>query len=201
MTGQPGDRDVVVHTALGDLIFDLVDRRRRTPSIDYTIETFPVVPRLAPGMSVRSATAVLLSARATTTERGLRYRCRWATPPAAEWDSGGGQDLESSSWEGRSDLVTVGTEDDEVLTARRPDCGFSPLITGPGLFMYRTLQGAREDFGSTTDGLVVVVPILKAGNTISLHFIVAENPSPEAEPESTWYAVDLPHADVLAQRP
>ena len=54
---------------------------------------------------------------------------------------------------------------------------------------------------TTVDGLTIEVPYVEADNTITLHYIVAENPLPEPVDASTWYAVDIDHDKVITQRP
>ena len=45
-----------------------------------------------------------------------------------------------------------------------------------------------------------MIPVVEAGRALTLHFIVAENPCPEPVEWSSWFAVDLDHTAVLAQR-
>ena len=54
---------------------------------------------------------------------------------------------------------------------------------------------------ATVHGLTIEVPYVEARDTITLHYIVAENPLPESVEASTWYAVDIDHDKVIAQRP
>ena len=84
--------------------------------------------------------------------------------------------------------MAVGTEDGEALEARLPHCGLS--IDGDPFVATR----------AHVDGLEVLIPKVEVGTAITLHFIVAENPFPEPVALSTWFAVDLNHANVLAQR-
>jgi len=138
-------------------------------------------PNLPPGMSVRRVRAVLLQACSRIGFERLDFSCRLETDIEGGPESG--ERLDALSWEGKHDLVAVGTEDGEALSGRMPWLEFigDPLA----LVQYRT------------DGLNVPLKRIPAGVTIGLHYIVAENSNPEPVECSAWYAVDIPHEQLL----
>ena len=82
-------------------------------------------------------------------------------------------------------------EDIDALEARLPRCWFDRR----GRSRFRVHDSAN------VHGLSIEVPYVEARDTITLHYIVAENPLPEPVEVSTWYAVDIDHDKVVAQRP
>ena len=142
-------------------------------------------------MSVQSLIAVLLTVTPRVTMTRLRFRCGWVTPPAAEPEIETGECLDSQAWRGDRQLVHIGTEDLEALEARLPGCWFDR----------RGRSRYRDDDLYTDHGITTEVPYVEARSTITLHYIVAENPLPQPVAESTWWAVDIDHDKVVAQRP
>jgi hypothetical protein len=47
------------------------------------------------------------------------------------------------------------------------------------------------------DGLNVQLKKIPANEIIELHYIIAENSSPEPVESSVWYAVDIPHNKLI----
>ena len=140
---------------------------------------------------MQSTVAVLLTVSPRMSTKRLHFRCRWLTPPAAQSDIDTGQHLESQAWGGDGHLVHIGTEDTEALEIRLPDCRFDQAPPAR----------CTDHPTYVADGINVTVPYVKRGTTITLHYIVAENPLPEPVDASTGYAVDLAHHLVVAQRP
>lgn len=176
-----------LRTALGELYFSVV-----VPDAEAAvrIELFPVLPRLPSHMSVRAATAALLSLTLKEEGHDVRFECAWLEWPSAVdcWGSQSGEFLTCVEWTSGSHLVAIGTEDDEALEQRLPDCGFTEWT---GFAVY------DPHFW----GLRTIVPVVPPNTEVSLHFIVVENDAPEPEPAAAWFAADLPHAAVLAQCP
>jgi hypothetical protein len=114
------------------------------------------------------------------------------TTPAAETETETGEWLLSQSWRGDGRLVHVGTEDIDVLEARLPRCWFDRR----GRSRFRV-----HDDMADVDGVTIEVPYVEARDTITLHYIVAENPLPQPLEESTWCAVNVKHDKVIAQGP
>lgn len=137
-------------------------------------------PKLPPGMSVRRLRAVLLRACSRTGFERLDYSCRLMTGITGDPESG--ECLEAQSWETDHDLVMIGTEDGEALLSRMPWLSTSgdPLA----FVQYRE------------DGLNVPLRRIPAGVAIGLHYVVAENGSPEPVECSAWYAVDIAHGKL-----
>jgi hypothetical protein len=185
-----------LQTRFGDLGF-CVDDPRAGPDAEVRIEFVPVVPNLPAGMAVRKATAALLSYRPTRTSgpSGLlhlkwwrpkvRFTCRWISPRSAEFEPEGGEALVGGSWIIGDHLVAVGTEDADSLSQRLTNCGITPH---------------DDDPIATADGVQLVLPFVAIGETVTVHFIVVESDSSERGHLSSWYAIEMPHSAVLAQR-
>jgi hypothetical protein len=168
-------------TSLGQIHFSA--QAEPTSGGVYEVE-FRVVelePSLPPGMSVRRVRAILLLACSHTGFERLDYGCRFVT--GIEGGPESGEHLDAQSWEGEHDVVVVGTEDGEALSGRMPWLHIQgdPLA----LVQYRD------------DGLNVPLKRIPAGVTIGLHYVVAENDNPEPLECSAWYAVDVPHEQLL----
>ncbi len=168
-------------TALGQIHFIV----RAVPSLDgeYTIELQVLKPEpiLPPGMSVQRVRAVFLRAFSLTGFEHLDFSCRFDTEIKGGPESG--ECLDAQSWEGKQGIVVVGTEDGEALSRRMPWIEFleDPLA----LVEYQK------------DGLNVPLKKIPAGETIDLHYIIAENSNPEPVECSAWYAVDIPHNKLI----
>ena len=168
-------------TALGQIHFSVC--AKPVLGSDYRTELRAVEPELdlPPGLSVRRVRAVLLLACSQSGFDQLDYRCRFVTDIEAVPESG--EHLDAQSWEGEHDVVVVGTEDGEALLRRMPwlEAWEDPLA----LVEYRR------------DGLNVPLKHIPSGETVGLHYVVAENANPEPVECSAWYAVDIQHERLL----
>jgi hypothetical protein len=90
-----------------------------------------------------------------------------------------------SMWRTRHDLVLIGTEDGEALADRMPEL----QLKGDLLALVEHRR----------DGFKISLSNVPAEVTVGLHYIVAENENPEPVESSGWYAVDLPHNQLLKQ--
>ncbi|MFN3166569.1 MAG: hypothetical protein ACE37H_05840 [Phycisphaeraceae bacterium] len=135
---------------------------------------------LPDGMSVENCVAVLVRAKTGTAIRGLIWKSTCLEQISGMPSSGEG--LEANEWEAKGRLVVVGTEDEDYLAARLP---FVELMPDKSLCQ---LSG---------QGIQVSLPYVPSQTSISLHFVVAENPAPEPAECSCWYAVDYPHAALF----
>jgi hypothetical protein len=131
-------------------------------------------------MSVEQLDAILLRCTADVRITDLVYACAWEAP-FSKGSSETGQGLDAQSWENGNLLVMIGTEDQEFLHQRLPNCGFSQDQWAP-----------FPDYG-----LQIKVPVIEPGQRISLHFVVACNSLPEPKDSSCWFAVDMNHEKIL----
>jgi len=172
----------IVHTSLGDLAFRLLDASRNVARTTHSISVFSIQPTIPNGMSVRACTVILLSLAPRNTENGMIFSCSWELPFELRGGAESGQRLDAQSWVDGGTIVIVGTEDYEALDERLPHCGF-----------------VEDDYPVRyfPNGFEIVVPRAPAGEVISLHFVVAENPYPEPVEDSAWFAVDIDHARLM----
>lgn len=174
----------VVRTALGNLEFVLVDDSGASPAVHHSIDVVCLDPVLTGGQVTESRTAVVLRIEPRNALESLRFECRWVESPGVAGELETGQYLESLAWRRDGRVVSVGTEDEDSLASRLPSCGY--------------LEERWTLVHSTDDGLIVEIPSVPAGQMVSFHYIVAENPFPEPKPEARWYAVDVDHRSVIA---
>lgn len=130
-------------------------------------------------MSVRRCRAALLSVYSEEIITHFRFSI------ALHADSVGhpctGQGLEAIEWSSGGHLVVVGTEDGEYLRNR-----------------IRGLESSDFDnFMYTPTELILDLWGLPTGESLSFHFVIAENPDPEPVEASAWYAVDCAHQQIL----
>jgi hypothetical protein len=92
-----------------------------------------------------------------------------------------GEALDAQSWENDGHIVMIGTEDVAFLSRRLPSLNLSEREAPTELL---------------SNGFRITLPKLEPKIPVSLHFIVASNPSPEPVECSTWFAVDVPHARI-----
>ncbi len=138
-------------------------------------------PNLLSGMYVRRARAVVLSARLQAGFDALDFGYRFVSEVIPGPDSG--QTVDALAWEGRHDIVLVGTETGEALYYRMP-----------------WIEAREETVGLveySSDGLNIPLRRVPAGARIGLHYVVAENDNPEPAECSAWFAVDTPHGEIV----
>ncbi len=139
-------------------------------------------PYLPPGMSVDHLTACILSARPTHPITQLVFKCAWEPPLSNRGGPESGESLEAQSWKNGHQCVMVGTEDYETLSGRLPQL---------------TLREESNPVKYLDNGFEIKIPLIEWGQEISLHYVVASNPFPEPMECSCWYAVDIPHKELL----
>jgi hypothetical protein len=167
-------------TALGPFLFEAVcDQRPGDVSLD--LKTFEPRLSLPPRMSVQRCRAVVLQVTTRVDVRHLRWACE--SPPGVAGSPCCGEDLNAQEWEALGHLVVVGTEDEEALARR---LGFLRDLSLPSLAHFSPQK------------LETRLPHVPASAAFGLHFVLAENPSPEPAEMSAWFAVDIPHDRLAA---
>jgi hypothetical protein len=121
----------------------------------------------------------------------LRMFCRLITPAKdIEWGNDSGEHLDAIEIENKTHQLHIGTEDGERMQYRAEVSNWMPERLKTETSIYKSFT-EYVDFGFKT-----TVPILKEGERIYFHFIVATNeikPSkdhPNERDISTWFAVD-----------
>ncbi|MEO0513766.1 MAG: hypothetical protein AAF086_00540 [Planctomycetota bacterium] len=127
-------------------------------------------------MSVLSCHAIVVSISTHADIPALCWSC--ASPADRSGSACTGQYLEAQEWEEDGHLVVVGTEDEEVLSKRLPFVKYDPF---------------SSNFEYTPQCLQVTLRDIPAGAKFSVHFLIAENFSPEPVDASAWFAVEMPH--------
>ena len=167
-------------TALGPFLFEAAcDHRPGDVSLD--LRTFEPRLSLPAGMSVLRCRAVVLRVISQVDIAGLRWSCE--SPPGVSGSGCSGEGLDAQEWEAGGHLVVVGTEDEDALASR---LGLPRQEPYRGWISYSPCK------------LEVTIPWVPASPAFGLHFIVAENTSPEPVDASAWFAVDIPHAQLAA---
>ncbi|HEX6960788.1 MAG TPA: hypothetical protein VF175_02895 [Lacipirellula sp.] len=148
--------------------------------VDANIREISLSPRLPPGKSVLRCRALVFTIHSSQLIESLRLQLRCESQ--SQRTPCPGECLEAQEWETRSHILVVGTEDSEALMGRMP---FLDLQAFEDLVEYRD------------DSMTLHLRRIPAGRTVSLHFIIAENRSPEPSSASAWFAVDIPHRVLL----
>jgi hypothetical protein len=182
-------------TALGTLGFDLVDESGELSAVEHMIDVFPFVPPDRDPMSVERATAVLLTLTPRRRTRGLRFRCRWVTPPPQSSYDDQDQFFVSWVWEGENRLVQVGTEDGDAIYGR--SLPFRSMLLR-GASSKKSFRWWPE---ASHGGIEIPIPRPPPQAATVRHFIVAENPSPEPSELAAFFAATSWLSDVLDQQP
>lgn len=174
-------RTLDLDTPLGEIRFSADAESTSNGVYDLELRVVEFQPVLPPGMSVRRVRAVLLKVSSDIGLEYLDFLCQFAT--AIEGGPESGEHLDAQSWEGEHDIVVIGTEDGEMLSARMPwiEVSDDPLA----LVQYQK------------DSMRVPLKGIPAGVTVTLHYVIAENSKPEPVECSAWYAVDVPHDQLL----
>ncbi|MEO4041152.1 hypothetical protein AAFN47_06040 [Hoeflea sp. CAU 1731] len=147
-----------------------------------SLKVVPFKPKLPPGMSVRTCTAILLVIDGSVEIERLSFGLTLESP--LQGDLNPGQHLVAEKWADGANLVMIGTEDGEALDLRFPILGFTedtPVITCTAHAMTLELTG-----------------LPKLDNP-SFHFVIAEKEDPKPFDASAWFAVDQNHRFLLGQ--
>jgi hypothetical protein len=171
---------VHIQTPLGNLEF-LVESAD-IPTIGACIHAASFQPEIPPGMSVLACYGVVLQVDAPNTVSDLKFKA--VLKPNSKINSGAatGEGLEAQDWNNKNWVMLVGTEDLEYLKAR-----LHPSIVFPDF-----------PFTYSAESLSIHIAKIPAGESVSLHFIVAWNELPETVEPSCWFAVEQPHMSILS---
>jgi len=165
----------IVDTKLGRFSFAAT----RTGGCPISLQQISLQPMLPPGMSVISTRAILLTTDSCDAISTIRFTCNFE----GEADGGPctGEGLDAQEWEDSGYLVVVGTEDADFLGKRIPLLGLGELDP---IVQYEPRR------------LSILVEDIPPNCPLSLHYVIAENFSPEPVEISAWFAVDIPHHQI-----
>lgn len=166
-----------VGTAMGPFVFSL---ECEGSSDTTTIEIHEVTP--APALlelAVERCTAIVACVRSRAAIPTLRWSC--VSPPLINGSPCTGEWLDAQEWHWDGRLVIVGTEDSEMLKSR------FPFLTIP----------QWENLTYLPNRLELRLDNIPADTSLSLHYVLAENPLPEPAEAAAWCAVDIQHHRLL----
>ena len=131
-------------------------------------------------MTVDKALAVVLFVEPSKSSVDVAFACTLSNA-ALEGVPETGERLDCQTWADGSWILSIGTEDYEALSARQPEAGVSE---DPYPITYST-STIRFDLTNAP-----------AGTRRSFHFILAYKGLPDERECSTWFAVDVRHAEA-----
>jgi hypothetical protein len=167
-----------IQTHVGSFRFEAFVSSGKSP----TLERVKPLVDLPKGMSVLSSQAVLLRLHTEDAIEQLAFKCTLQNEFAGSPCTGEG--LEAQEWEANGYVVTVGTEDALFLGRRN-------------LFLGLGEEDSIAEY--LPNSVAISLSKIPSHSALSLHFVVAENLSPEPVECSTWFAVDVAHEKLLSQ--
>jgi hypothetical protein len=153
---------------------------------------------LPEGMRVDGCLAVLWRVRAMEPVESCAFDCTWQE--RQNWLSVGaenGQGLEAFTWSDGRVTVSAGTEDGESLLARASRGRGLPLRWADPAVLGCSEPDCIDRVHAYEDGLHLVLPDLRPGETCQVHFAVAWAPAAQNGGESAWFAVGCSPRQIL----
>lgn len=147
------------------------------------IKTCRIEPILPEGMSVEGCIAVLFEFKTLISCQKFIFRCKWRGLKEKGYECTG-EALDAWEWEKDGKLVIVGTEDNECLSQRVSFIDLASTVESYPIAMQDNCIEVR-------------VGHIPSDKKLSLHYIVAWNSLPEVTESSCWFAVDVPHEQVV----
>jgi hypothetical protein len=170
---------LTLDTAIGAFVFSIACDGSSEGDVSVEMREVAPTPQLPPGYSVQGCRAVVARIRSRAPIPLVRWSCDCR---AAKGSPKTGERLDAQEWKAGNHLVTVGTDDGEGLTPRLP---------------FLALGRYDEVTTYSPHRMDVCIPNVPAGFDLTLHFVMAENAWPEPVDASSWYAVDIPHKELL----
>ncbi|MDD4964343.1 MAG: hypothetical protein PHI11_10555 [Gallionella sp.] len=176
----PGNKNISLETPLGRLSFGIKADLGEVD--DFRVSIHPVNREMPWGMSVEGCAAVLFEGLSCSAFENLEFYCQWDDLKQQGMANSGGA-LEAWEWESDGKLVMIGTEVSDRLNER---------LNYQGQSTCENISVAMTD-----NAISVRLGKFAAGKMLSLHFMVAWNPSPEPSSCSCWYAVEMSHQALM----
>lgn len=174
-------KSLSMETALGELTIEVFVDGAALTDESVEISWRSIAPALPPGMSVDTCRVILIKVDSGSSLCHVRYIANLHAKSIGSACTG--EALEAMEWEEENRTVVVGTEDSEALVARMP---WAAGALNAVIATY-TSQALKIDTGD-----------VHHPKPVSFHIVIAENALPEPSEASAWFAVDIPHEQVLA---
>ena len=171
---------VCIQTPLGNLEF--LTESADSPTIGACIHAALFQPEIPPGMSVLACYGVVLQVDAPNIVSDLKFKAILKPNSKINGGAATGEGLEAQDWNNQNWVILVGTEDLEYLKAR----------------LHHSIIFPDFPFIYSAESLSIHIAKIPAGESVSLHFVVAWNALPEAVESSCWFAVDQSHISILS---
>ncbi len=176
----PSNKSTSLETPLGRLSFGIKADLGEVD--DFRVSIHPVNREMPLGMSVEGCAAVLFEGLSCSAFENLEFYSKW-DDLKQQGTANSGESLEAWEWESDGKLVMIGTEDSDRLNER---------LNYQGQSTCENISVAMTD-----NAISVRLEKFAAGKMLSLHFLVAWNPSPEPSSCSCWYAVEMSHQELM----
>ena len=183
------NKNYLLETPLGKVEFYLKLKPREIGNLEYDIIGFTPDHKIPNKMSVLSRHAVLLKVRALSRVSEVSFLAKWNPSIAIEPGVESGEYLEAQSWENKDYMVMIGTEDKEIFEHRRKEKINFPFVSEGELELKSIVY--------STEGFEIKLKNIPEKSRFSLQFLVACNQIPEPISGSCWFAVDIPHSEIL----
>lgn len=156
---------------------------------DAELLVHEITPSLPPEMRVDGCVAAVWRVRAHVDIVAFLAECQF--DPIAEPDGGptSGEGLDAQTWRVGPDVISVGTEDGEMLSIRAERNALMPSRLQHDLGLTTVI--------STSRGLRIPFSSLRASETLQVHFVVSWVRTEDDERSATWFAVDQPWHRIL----
>jgi hypothetical protein len=169
-------------------------RLKRFSSPEGTVDLLmgAIRPQLPPHLRTDGCVAAIWRVRANTRLRELRFSCSCAVQSSeADGSPNSGEGLDAFTWRFDHRVLSIGTEDGEVLAARASRSANMPPRLACDLNMSTVTY--------TSSGIEVPFSYLEPGELLQIHFVVAWAGHYSDESPSTWFAVDQKPEHLLRQ--
>jgi hypothetical protein len=172
--------NVSLDTPIGTLSFNV--KCNEGQLVNCLISTHRWEPSLPKGMSVEGCYVVLLKCCLEKPLKSIKYSCEWVELKTVGHGCTG-EALDAWEWESNGTLVIVGTEDPKWLNSR---LGLSKEYTAEN---YPIMMENNK--------ITISIEEFERNKELSLHYVISWNSLPEPKDNSCWFAVDIPHKEII----
>lgn len=172
--------EVLLNTPLGALSFRAQCDAGTIGGAAITVHDW--APSLPNGMSVEGCKVIVFKYKPSEPLKKISFLCEWVDLNITGY-SNSGEALDAWEWESDKHVVVVGTEDSDGLNSR----------------LQIETEYMLEDWPISMKNNKISIRIagLDVGRELTLHYVVAWNSLPEPKDSSCWFAVDVPHLEIL----
>lgn len=162
----------------GDLVF--AGAYSGYPS-SLEVRRVEISPTLPEGMAVDNFAAFLVRLTTSDTLHEFNFECS-VSSVTQKGAPNSGEHLDAQSWHIGNGLLMIGTEDGESLDQR---------------IDWLSVNKSNYPVSYLLNGFRLSFSYVPPHQQVDFHFIVAHN-APTRDCDSEWFAVDIPHAKLLA---